>query len=292
MEADDCEVLIPRRFDDLHLKELIPRADVIITARAPISDALIHSAVNLRLIAMPSTGVDNVDIAAAVANDVAITNVPRVRGQAVAEHAFFMLLYLVRHGWLRGDPRWEMTPAHQLSGMNLGIIGFGDVGTRVAEIGRGFQMSLLVSSRSQPPTSSAGQTDTRFVTLEQLLSESDVVVLCAPLTEQTRGMMDVQQFSSMKPSANFINVSRGPLVVTKALFSIMDEGHLHGTGLDVTDPEPLPSDHGLRSLPNVLISPHNAGRTETSQRMALERMRENIQSFLRGDIPRDRVPTS
>ena len=128
-----------------------------------------------------------------------------------------------------------------------------------------------------------------YVGLGELLREADAVVLCVPLSEQTRGLIDRTALAAMKEDAVLINVSRGPVVVTDDLLAAMRAGRLAGAGLDVTDPEPLPHDHGLRDLPNVLISPHNAGRTIESQEEALARMRENVRRVLSGAPPIDPV---
>lgn len=129
----------------------------------------------------------------------------------------------------------------------------------------------------------------RFVAREQLFTDADVVVLSLPLTDETRHLVDRQALALMKETAYMINVSRGPVVATDDLVEALQEGHLAGVGLDVTDPEPLPSGHELRSLPRVLISPHNAGRTVESQAEALGRMRDNVRAVLAGEEPRDLV---
>ncbi|HSJ50065.1 MAG TPA: NAD(P)-dependent oxidoreductase, partial [Actinomycetota bacterium] len=115
------------------------------------------------------------------------------------------------------------------------------------------------------------------------------VALCVPLTEETRGMIDRAALAKMRPRAHLVNVARGPVVVTDDLLEALREGRIAAAGLDVTDPEPLPPDHGLRRLPNVFISPHNAGRTVESQAEALERMRENVRLVLAGKPPLDPV---
>lgn len=282
------EVLIPEGFDLEHLRSLLPEAAALLTAHAPVTEEMIALAPALRLVAKPGAGVDNIDVAAAARRGVTVTNVAGARGRAVAEHALFLLLHLSRRGWLRDDPAWRDTLATQLGGKSLGIVGLGEIGAHVARFGEGLGMQVIAHTRTPDPDRAPGVA-VRFVDLDTLLREADAVILCAPLTDATRNMIDRRALSLMKEDAYLINVARGPLVSTEDLFEVMRAGHLAGAGLDVTDPEPLPEDHGLHSLPHVLISPHNAGRTIESQTEALARMRENVRLVLSGSPPIDPV---
>ncbi len=282
------EVLIPEGFDLEQLRSLLPEAAALLTAHAPVTAEMIELAPALRLVAKPGAGVDNIDVAAAARRGVTVTNVPGARGRAVAEHALFLLLHLSRRGWLRDDPAWRDTLATQLGGKSLGIVGLGEIGAHVARFGQGLGMQVVAHTRTPDPDRAPG-VSVRFVDLDTLLSEADAVILCAPLTDATRNMIDGRALRMMKEDAYLINVARGPLVSTEDLLEVMRAGHLAGAGLDVTDPEPLPEDHGLRSLPHVLISPHNAGRTIESQTEALARMRENVRLVLSGSPPIDPV---
>ncbi|HET6792461.1 MAG TPA: NAD(P)-dependent oxidoreductase [Actinomycetota bacterium] len=282
------EVLVPEGFDLEQLRSLLPEAAALLTAHAPVTEAMIELAPALRLVAKPGAGVDNIDVAAAARRGVTVTNVPGARGRAVAEHALFLLLHLSRRGWLRDDPAWRDTLATQLGGKSLGIVGLGEIGAHVARFGQGLGMQVIAHTRTPDPDRAPG-VPVRFVDLGTLLREADAVILCAPLTDTTRNMIDGRALRLMKEDAYLINVARGPLVSTEDLLEVMRAGHLAGAGLDVTDPEPLPEDHGLRSLPHVLISPHNAGRTIESQTEALARMRENVRLVLSGSPPIDPV---
>lgn len=282
------EVLIPEGFDLEHLRSRLPEAAALLTAHAPVTEEMMELAPALRLVAKPGAGVDNIDVAAAARRGVTVTNVPGARGRAVAEHALFLLLHLSRRGWLRDDPAWRDTLATQLGGKSLGIVGLGEIGAHVARFGQGLGMEVIAHTRTPDPDRAPG-VPVRFVDLDTLLREADAVILCAPLTDATRNMIDGRALGMMKEDAYLINVARGPLVSTEDLLEVMRAGHLAGAGLDVTDPEPLPEDHGLRSLPHVLISPHNAGRTIESQTEALARMRENVRLVLSGSHPIDPV---
>jgi phosphoglycerate dehydrogenase-like enzyme len=282
------EVAIPPAFAFEDLRDLLPSADAILTAHVPVTDGMLALAPGLRVVAKPGAGVDNIDVAAAARRGVTVTNVPGARGRAVAEHALFLILSLARKAWLRDDPSWRDALATQLGGKTLGVVGLGDIGSHLARFGHGLGMRVVAHTRTPDPGRLPG-VPVRFLRFHDLLREADVVVLCVPLTDETIGMIDRAALTAMKPDAHLINVARGPIVETDDLVEVMRAGHLAGVGLDVTDPEPLPEDHALRRLPNVLISPHNAGRTIESQAEALERMRTNVRLVLAGSPPLDPV---
>jgi phosphoglycerate dehydrogenase-like enzyme len=288
--GDGHDVRIPSGFaiDDLtpHLEQV----EGILTAHAPVTQEMIALAPKLRVIAKPGAGVDNIDVEAAADRGVVVTNVRGARGRAVAEHALFMVLYLARHAWMRDDPAWQGTTSVQLGGKTLGIVGLGSIGTELARFGHGLGMSIVVHTRTRDPDR-IPDVPVSFVERDELLARADVIVLCVPLTTETHRMIDRGSLDTMKRGAFLINVSRGPVVDTDALVEAFRDGRPGGAGLDVTDPEPLPADHELRRFPNVLISPHNAGRTFESQAEALERMRTNVLLVLSGDPPPDRVGT-
>ena len=282
------EVLIPPGFALDDLKPLLEMSEGILTAHNLVTEEMIELAPSLRLIAKPGAGVDNIDVRAATDRGVMVTNVRGVRGKAVAEHALFMMMYLARHAWMRDDPAWQGTTSVQLGGKSLGIVGIGEIGAHLARSGHGLGMEVISHTRTPDPGRVAG-VPVSFVERDALLARSDFVVLSLPLTEETHRMIDHSTLALMKDDAYLINVSRGPVVATDDLLEALTQGALAGAGLDVTDPEPLPPDHGLRALPNVLISPHNAGRTFESQAEALGRMRENVRLVLSGATPIDPV---
>jgi phosphoglycerate dehydrogenase-like enzyme len=282
------EVMIPSGFAPADLGPFLAHADGILTAHAPVTQDMIALAPKLRLIAKPGAGVDNIDVEAAAARGVVVTNVRGVRGRAVAEHALFMMMYLARHAWMRDDPAWQGTTSVQLGGKTLGILGLGEIGSHVARFGHGLGMTVVAHTRTPDPDR-VPDVPVGFVGRDDLFAKADFLVLCAPLTEETRQVVNRSTLARMKPDAHLINVSRGPVVATDDLLEALRSGRLAGAGLDVTDPEPLPTDHELRRLPDVLISPHNAGRTFESQAEALDRMRTNVRLVLSGSPPIDLV---
>jgi phosphoglycerate dehydrogenase-like enzyme len=282
------EVLIPTSFAQDDLRPWLARAEAILTAHAPVTDEMMALAPKLRVISKPGAGVDNIDVVAAAARGVAVTNVKDARGRAVAEHALFMMLYLARHAWMRGDPAWQGTTSVQLGRKTLGIAGLGAIGGHLARSGHGLGMDVVAYTRTPDPGRIPG-IPVAFVDRDELFARADFLVLCLPLSDATRHLVSRSTLSTMRPDGYVINVARGPVVATDDLTDALREGRLAGAGLDVTDPEPLPDDHELRAMPNVLLSPHNAGRTFESQAEALGRMRENVRSVLSGGEPIDRV---
>jgi phosphoglycerate dehydrogenase-like enzyme len=286
--GDEHDVMIPPGFALVDMRPHLELADGILTAHRPVTEDMMALAPRLRVIAKPGAGVDNIDVDAAAARGIVVTNVKGARGRAVAEHALFMMLYLARHAWMRDDPGWQSTTSVQLGGKTLGIVGLGEIGRHVARFGHGLGMTIVAHTRTPDPERAAG-VPVEFIERTALLARADFVVLCTPLTQETHHMIDRSALASMKAGAYLINVSRGPVVCTDDLSQALLGGRLAGAGLDVTDPEPLPHDHELRRVANVLISPHNAGRTLESQADALGRMRANVVLVLSGHPPIDPV---
>jgi phosphoglycerate dehydrogenase-like enzyme len=189
---------------------------------------------------------------------------------------------------MRDDPAWPGTTSIQMAGKILGIGGLGESGAYLARSGHGLGMEIVAHTRTPSPGRVEGVA-VRFAERVALLAEAHFVVLCLPLTPETHHLIDRSTLALMRSDAYVINVARGPVVATDDLLEAVAQGRLAGAGLDVTDPEPLPADHPLRRFPNVLISPHNAGRTIESQAEALARMRVNVRSVLDGRPPTDPV---
>ncbi|HWL91547.1 MAG TPA: NAD(P)-dependent oxidoreductase, partial [Actinomycetota bacterium] len=176
-------MLIPTGFQIEHLRPLLPEVAAFLTAHAPVTEEMISLAPKLRLVAKPGAGVDNIDLAAAARHGVSVTNVTGARGRAVAEHALFMMLHLARRAWLQGDLAWRDAIATQLGGKTLGIVGLGDIGSHLGRSGHGLGMRVIAHTRT-PDADRVPDVPVRFVDLGTLLRESDVVVVCVPLTEE------------------------------------------------------------------------------------------------------------
>lgn len=229
------------------------------------------------------TGVDSIDVLAATAAGLPVAHAPGwLRASPVAEHAFMLLLMLCRRPWLWSSG--EALPLHlPLEGATLGIVGLGNIGQRVARRAAAFGMTIIAYTRTRGKFQPEGFSLEETETLDTLLGRADSIVLSLPLTPETEGMIGAREMSLMKPSAFLINVSRGRHVVTEDLVAALRAEQLAGAGLDVTDPEPLPAMHALRTLPNVVLSPHVAGQSERVQRESCRVLCTSIAQALKGE---------
>ena len=238
--------------------------------RAPLPPALFDDAPKLRAAIRHGAGLDMIPVEAATRAGVLVANVPGVNARSVAEHVFFVTMALLRRfrmmdrdlrqrGWLAG--RDHADKAHELHGRTLGVVGAGNVGKTVMAIARaGFGLDVIANSRN--PKSLPD--DVRFVSVDELVAESDVVVLCCPLTPETAGLLSRDRIDRMRPGAILVNVSRGPVVDDAGLIAALREGRIGGAALDVFVTQPLPPDHPYFAFDNVIITPHMAGITEES----------------------------
>lgn len=244
-------------------------ADIVIV-RAPLPPELFAGASLLRAAIRHGAGLDMIPVEAATAAGVLVANVPAVNARSVAEHVMFTALALLRRfrmmdrdlrakGWLAG--REHANSTSELAGKTIGIVGLGAVGQAVGHIAaHGFDLKVVATTRSlRPAPERVG-----FLSIDALVEQSDIIVLCCPLTEETRGLISRERIARMKPNALLINVSRGPVVDDEALIEALRRGRIGGAALDVFAPQPLPPSHPYFSFDNVIITPHMAGITEES----------------------------
>jgi D-3-phosphoglycerate dehydrogenase len=263
----------------------------IVIVRAPLPAALFDRAGRLRAAIRHGAGLDMIPVEAATRTGVLVANVPGVNARSVAEHVFFVTLALLRRframdsdlrtaGWLAGRDHANLT--NELTGKTMGIVGMGNVGRGVARIAmRGFGLSVLANSRTGKNLPDA----VRFVTVDDLVAQSDIIVLCCPLTRETAGLIDAARIARMKPSALIVNVSRGPVIDEAALIMALLKGRIAGAALDVFSTQPLPPDHPFFRFVNVIVTPHMAGITEESmERMGTGAAAEALR-VLAGDLP-------
>jgi len=259
--------------DQQMIKQNARDVDILITGGTPISAEVINSAEKLKMIQVTSVGYDHVDEAAAIANGVVICNVAEANANSVVELCFGMTLDLARrisaHDRLMRAGGWgrvEMERQIEIRHKTLGIVGFGAIGSRMAQIGNAFEMRILaydpyiIGER-------ADQLGAKLVDLATLLKESDVITIHVPLNEETWHMISEKEFALMKPTAIFINASRGPVVDEQALIKVLQENRIGGAGLDVFEEEPLPEESPLRKLENVVIVPHIGSSSEALAHM-------------------------
>lgn len=268
-------------------------APYVILNKVVVDEALLASCPNLRWIGLTATGTDNIDLEACTARGVAVANVPGYSTASVAQMAFALLLELcqcpgrcdaaVRRGyWKQGRPAdWGVMPQRELEGKVLGVVGYGDIGRRVAAIGRAFGMTVLVHTRTVRPQW-AGD-GVAFVSLEELLCRADAVSLHVPATAQTVKMIDAAALARCKRGVLFVNTARGALVDETAMADALESGQVGGFGTDVQAVEPPRGTDGpLFHTPNTVLTPHSAWTTpEALARLAGETCR-NLAAFLAG----------
>jgi phosphoglycerate dehydrogenase-like enzyme len=261
---------------------------VNIRAHARFTAEVLAAAPRLRLISVWGTGTDHVDLDAAKARGVTVTSTPGVNAHAVAEHTIGLMLAVTRRipamdaavragQWPRGMPA-------QLEGKTLGIVGLGAIGTRVAALAKPFGVRLLASTLGDDAGRSA-HVGAEHVPIDSLLRESDVVTLHVRLSERTTGYIDRTGLTLMKPTAFLINTARAALVDREALIDALRESRIAGAALDVFHEEPIPAGDPLFALPNVVLTPHNAGMTPEVIELGLRRAVENVRGFLAAQTP-------
>jgi len=276
-------------------EEALARAADIDAADAHMLDqTFLAAATQLRWVQSWSAGVDRyLEIPGLRGNDdIVLTNMQGVHGPAIAEHVMASLLALTRklpelHAAQR-EGRWDRTAAAgatTLSGRTLFVVGMGGIGSQIARRAHAFDMRVLATVRHPERKEKPVYVDEIGGTedLDRFLAEADVVAVALPLTQETEGLFDAARFSLMPEGSWFVNIGRGPIVETDALVAALQSGHLAGAALDVTDPEPLPADHPLWNLDNVIITPHVASRAELTGERRWEIIKENVRRFAAGE---------
>ena len=265
-------------------RELVTRiaeADAVINIRSStrFGADVLAGCPQLRLISIWGTGTDHVDLAAAKARGIAVTNTPAVSAVAVAEHAL-ALTFAVARQTVNIDRavragEWPRAMVQQLHGKTLGVIGTGAIGRAVARLGAGIGMQIIAWSFNQ-------RGDCTWVPFDDLFRRSDVVSVHVRQSPETLGMIRAEHFALMKPTAIFINTARGRIVVEQDLVDALQKQRIAGAGLDVFETEPLPADSPLRLLPNVVLTPHAAGITREATEAGLAMAIGNVLSFRAG----------
>jgi D-3-phosphoglycerate dehydrogenase len=252
-------------------EEFLPHAEdcdaLLNTYAGPITAAVMARMPRCRIIARYGIGVDTIDLDAATAAGIIVTNNPTYCIEEVAEHTMALLLACARkvavYDRLVRQGRWELPPGKpmfRLAGRTLGLVGFGNIARAVAGRAAAFGMRILyhdpfVAARQFPVPGEKAE-------LAEVLREADFVSVHPPLVPETRGMMNDEAFARMKPTAFLVNCARGPIVDTAALVRALDAGRIAGCALDTTDPEPLPDPHPLRGRDTVIVTPHAAWYSE------------------------------
>lgn len=257
-----------------------------------IDAALMDNAPRLRVVSNMAVGFDNIDVAAATERGILVGNTPEVLTDTTADFAFALLMAAARRigeaiDYVRAG-KWKtwgpmLLLGQDVHGATLGLIGLGRIGSAVARRAQGFNMRVLYYDvvRRQDLEQQMGII---YTDLDTLLSESDFVSLHAPLTPQTRHIINADSLRKMKPTAILINTARGPLVDSKAIYEALRDGVIAYAALDVTDPEPIPMDDLLLTLPNCLIVPHIASASVATRGKMAELAARNLLAGLRGEV--------
>jgi glyoxylate reductase len=276
------------------LLEHAARADGLLTTIADVIDAaFMDAAPSVRVVSQLAVGYDNIDVAAATERGVLICNTPGVLTDATADLAFALMLAHARRLFagdraLRDGEWGQWSPvfmlSHDLHGKTLGILGLGAIGRAVAERARGFKMPLLYWSRSRKPDAEA-ELGIQWRELDDLLRQADYVSINLALSDESRGLIGERELALMKPTGVIVNTARGPIVDQEALYRALVENRIGGAALDVFEHEPLPVDHPLLALENVVVSPHVGSATVETRARMTDLAVDNLLAFFRGEQP-------
>lgn len=270
-------------------------AEILVTHLAPVSHRVLDALPSLRMIAVSRGGPVNIDMHAAREHGVLVVNTPGRNSSAVAEFTLGAILAetrkiragheALRKGHWRGDLYRADTTGRELSEMTVGVVGYGNIGTRVVRLLQAFGARVLVHDPYVQLLQQDAAGGVTLVPFGTLLAQSDIVTLHARVTAETSGMMNADAFAQMKPGALFVNTARGPLCDYDALHGALTEGHLGGAVLETFAIEPCPPDWPLLSLPNVTLTPHIAGASLRTVTHAAEQAAEEVRRYLVGEPP-------
>ena len=280
-------------------KKHIEDADIVIFNKTVMDKETLDSAEHVKLLCVTATGYDNIDLEYAKSRGIAVCNVRGYSTPAVVQHTFALALYVLERisyyddyvksgnycrstGFSNFDEKY-----HELRGKTWGIIGLGNIGKGVAKVAEAFGCRVIYYSASGNDCSDVY----KRVDFDTLLKESDICSIHCPLTDKTRGLMDLEAFKKMKKDAIIINVARGPIVDEQALYTALKEEMIAGAGLDVLSKEPMSPDNPLAEYKDsrrLIITPHMAWASIESRNRCMEEVYENIRSFINGE-KRNRV---
>ena len=276
------------------LKEALHDVDgAIINVMDRIDGPLLDAAPKLKVLSQVAVGLDNIDIPEATRRGILLGYTPGVLAKSTADLAFALLLAVARRvvesdKWVR-EGNWEISHhpmfwlGSEVNGSTLGVIGLGGIGTETAKRALGFDMKVLYHSRTRKRDVEK-EYGFRYASFKRILEESDFLSIHVPLTPKTQGFIGEKQLKSMKKSAILVNLSRGSVVDTEALYKSLTSGWIAGAGLDVFDPEPIPSDHPILGLDNVVILPHIGSASNRSRRDMHLLAARNLISGLKGEL--------
>jgi D-3-phosphoglycerate dehydrogenase len=289
----ECEVVVAPDIKPETLKGLISDCDGLIV-RCQLPQDIFDNAQQLKAVVRHGVGLDFIPVYAATKKEIPVANLPGSNTNAVVEYCLSTIFYFRRRldlidsrlrseGWTKTRPLAD--PSTEIATTTLGIIGFGAIGGKLADAVAGLQMKTIALTR-RPESLPSG---VRAVTKAELFSQSDVIVVCCPLNEETRGLVDQASISMMKPNAILINIARGPVVDTQSIISALKVGAIAGAAMDVHDQQPLSGQEAVFDCPNLLLTPHIASITASSMKGMSEGSVKTILAILNGDRPKNVV---
>lgn len=267
-------------------------ADVVLTNKTPLNASTLQQLPRLKMIGVLATGYNVIDLEAARTAEITVCNVPAYSTDSVAQHVFALLLHQIQavelHDQAVHDGQWSncddfmftLRAPMELAGLNMGIVGYGRIGRKVADIAHALGMNLMVHSRTRkdPPD----WPNFQWVELDELFTQCDVITLHCPLTDQTRHLVDRERLAQMKSTAYLVNTGRGPLVDEAALAEALHEQQLAGAMVDVMDQEPPAADSPLLSAPRCTITPHIAWASVAARKRLIQITANNIDAWRQG----------
>lgn len=281
-------------YDNTTYEQIVPRsknADIVVVNKCRFDRNIIQSLPELKFICESATGYDNIDIEAAAERGIPVSNVRGYSTNSVVQHTFALILALrnkceyysgeVKKGrWSHSDffTFWDF-PIYELAGKTLGVYGFGKIGSKVASIGQAFGMKVLATRKNPEKGFPPG---IKAATFEQLLKESDILTLHAPLTKENHNIINAGTLKMMKDTALLINTARGKMIDEEALRQALDNGIIAGAALDVLSAEPPPADNPLLGAKNCIITPHIAWTSVEARKALMEGVAQNIEAFIKG----------
>jgi D-3-phosphoglycerate dehydrogenase len=294
---EKVELRFAASVEEGHLLDEVADVDgIIVRARGKVSRRLMERATRLKVVGRHGVGVDNIDVAAAAELGILVVNTPGVMTESVAEHCLGLMLALskriVRADKAARQGAWHVRHEYigdELYGKTLGLVGFGRIGQRVAQLCRHALNMRVLYYDVVEHAEAAAELNARRVPLDELLSQADVVSLHVPLLPKTRRLMGEKELRQMKPQAYLINAARGPVVDEWVLVQALREGWIAGAGLDVFEIEPATPDNPLFTLENVVVTPHMASHTQEATRRMATTVVSDVIAVLEGRQPRHPV---
>lgn len=303
-QNNDLDITVFEKYGDVvynpnisydELLNTVENYDMILCNKTIIDKTIIKKAKKLKYIGLFATGYNNIDIVTAREHDITVCNAGSYSTNAVAQQVFAYILNhynavnqyndFVQNGGWQQSPTFSVLcfPTDELKDKTIGIIGFGSIGKRVAEIALAFEMKVLVYTRTPKKDNRVD-----FVSLEELLKNSDIISPHCPLNEQSKEMFNKETFSKMKDGVFFINTARGGVVNERDLVNALNTGKLSGAAIDVLTEEPMHKDCILKGVPNLIITPHTAWAPLSTRERLLRIVEDNIIAFLNGS-PKNKV---